>query len=76
MIKVDNLTVNYRGRKVGTMSLTPDNRLCVFEYDKTWLAGGFSISPFELPLKIGLFIAKPQPFNGGFGIFECKFKSG
>ena len=37
MIKVDNLTVNYRGRKVGTMSLTPDNRLCAFEYDKAWL---------------------------------------
>lgn len=76
MIKVDNLTVNYRGRKVGTMSLTPDNRLCVFEYDKAWIADGFSISPFELPLKNGLFIAKPQPFNGGFGIFEDSLPDG
>ena len=76
MIKVDNLIVNYRGRNVGTMSLTPDNRLCAFEYYKAWLADGFSISPFELPLKTGLFIATPQPFNGGFGIFEDSLPDG
>lgn len=76
MIKVDNLVVNYRERKVGTLSLTPDNRLCAFEYDKAWLADGFSISPFELPLKTGLFIAKPQPFHGDFGIFEDSLPDG
>jgi 5-formyltetrahydrofolate cyclo-ligase len=70
MNKIDRLTVKYNGTCVGILSLTPDNKLCVFEYDKAWLADGFSISPLELPLKPGLFIAKPHPFYGNFGIFE------
>lgn len=76
MMKVDQLIVNYRGRRVGILSLTPDDKLCAFEYDKEWLADGFSISPLELPLKIGLFIAKPQPFRGAFGIFEDSLPDG
>ena len=56
MIKIDRLTVKYHNKVVGTLSLTPDNKLCAFEYDTTWLVDGFSISPLELPLKSGLFI--------------------
>ena len=59
---IDRLTVKYHQEAVGILSLTPDNKLCAFEYDKAWLANGFSISPLELPLKPGLFIAKPTPF--------------
>lgn len=70
MRKTGKLKVMFRGQTVGTLSLTPDNHLNVFEYDKSWLADGFSISPLELPLKPGVFIAKPQPFYGKFGIFE------
>lgn len=69
-MKIDKLTIKYHDNIVGMLSLTPDDRLCAFEYDRTWLADGFSISPLELPLKTGLFIAKPQPFHGNFGIFE------
>ncbi len=76
MKKIDRLSVKYHDRNVGTMSLTPDNRLCVFEYDGEWLADGFSISPLELPLKPGMFIAKPTPFNGDFGIFEDSLPDG
>lgn len=76
MKHIECLTVKYRGRIVGTLSLTPDNRLCAFEYDNTWLAEGFSISPLEMPLQKGLFIAKPQPFSGGFGIFEDSLPDG
>lgn len=76
MRKTDKLKVMFRGQTVGTLSLTPDNRLNVFEYDKTWLANGFSISPLELPLKPGVFIAKPQPFYGNFGIFEDSLPDG
>ena len=61
---------------MGKLSLTPDNRLCAFEYDKTWLVDGFSISPLELPLKSGVFIAKPRPFNGNFGVFEDSLPDG
>lgn len=76
MKRIDKLTVKYNGINVGTLSLTPDNKLCAFEYDKIWLAKGFSISPLELPLKPGLFIAKAEPFYGNFGIFEDSLPDG
>lgn len=76
MRKTGKLKVMFRGQTVGTLSLTPDNHLNVFEYDKSWLADGFSISPLELPLKPGVFIAKPQPFYGNFGIFEDSLPDG
>ena len=75
-MKIDKLTIKYHDNIVGMLSLTPDDRLCAFEYDRTWLADGFSISPLELPLKTGLFIAKPQPFHGNFGIFEDSIPDG
>ena len=76
MKNIDKIIVKYHGAGVGTLSLTPDNRLCAFEYNRNWLVDGFSISPLELPLKPGLFIAKPQPFNGNFGIFEDSLPDG
>ena len=76
MNSINKLTVSYHNRKVGTLSMTPDNRLCAFQYDKEWLANGFSISPLDLPLKTDLFIAKPEPFWGNFGIFEDSIPDG
>ena len=75
MKKIDQLIVKYRHRIVGTLSLTPDDKLCAFEYDKGWLVDGFSISPLELPLRQGLFIAKPQPFYQVKRIIICSFYS-
>ena len=76
MEKTEKLQVLFRGRPVGRLSLTTDNRLNVFEYDKSWIVEGFSISPIEFPLKPGIFIAKPQPFHGNFGIFEDSLPDG
>lgn len=77
MIKIDRLTVRLDNDTViGTLSLTPDNKLCTFEYDPLWLKNGFSISPLQLPLTPGLFIAKPRPFAGNFGIFEDSLPDG
>ena len=76
MKKIEHLFVKFHDQNVGTLSLSPDNRLCVFEYDKAWLADGFSISPLELPLKPGVFMAKPTPFSGDFGIFEDSLPDG
>lgn len=76
MKKIDRLEVKYHNRPVGYLSLTPDNRLCVFEYAPAWLADGFSISPLELPLKRGAFVAKFHPFHGDFGIFEDSLPDG
>lgn len=63
------LTVKYHGDVVGRLALTPDN-LMAFEYDTDWLKNGFSISPFKLPLEKRVFIAKRDPFNGNFGVFN------
>lgn len=76
MKKVTKLSVNYHNSRVGTLSFDPDGQLCVFEYDKEWRVYGFSISPLELPLQDGSFIAKPLPFNGNFGIFEDSLPDG
>ena len=73
---INKLTVTYHNQIVGTLSMTPDNRLCAFQYSKQWLANGFSISPLDLPLKPDLFIARPEPFWGNFGIFEDSLPDG
>ena len=62
MMKTDRLTVKYHGDVVGVLSLTPDDRSLAFEYDPYWIADGFSISPLELPLRKGLFLANRHRF--------------
>lgn len=74
MISINKLSVTFHGRTVGSLTMT-GNR-CAFEYDKEWIASGFSISPLDLPLKSGVFIAKPTPFYGNFGIFEDSLPDG
>ena len=69
MNSIKQIEVIYADRVVGRLALTKDS-LCAFEYSTEWLASGFSISPFELPLRSGVFIAKPRPFDGGFGVFD------
>lgn len=71
-----SLSVLYHGSFVGTLSMTPNNRRCVFEYSQDWLSNGFSISPLELPLKSGLMLPKTDYFYGDFGIFEDSMPDG
>jgi serine/threonine-protein kinase HipA len=69
MNSIKQIEVIYADHIVGRLALTKEG-LCAFEYTAEWLASGFSISPFELPLRSGVFIAKPRPFDGGFGVFD------
>lgn len=69
MNSIRQIEVIYDNRPVGRMALSKDG-LCAFEYSNEWLNSGFSISPFELPLRQGVFIAKPRQFEGGFGCFD------
>ena len=69
MNSIKQIEVIYHNRLVGRLALTQD-RLCAFEYSAEWLQSGLSISPFELPLRSGVFVAKPRPFDGGFGVFD------
>ena len=57
------------------MAITPDE-VCGFEYDSDWIKTGFSISPFYMPLKSGLIMAKRDPFWGNFGVFDDSLPDG
>lgn len=64
------------GREVGRLALTPDG-LAAFEYSGYWLQNGFSISPFSLPLRSGVFLPKKyDPFDGMFGVFADSLPDG
>ncbi|GHV42440.1 hypothetical protein FACS1894187_24680 [Synergistales bacterium] len=72
---VNVLNVFYHEQQVGRIALTPNN-LCAFEYSPNWIANGFAISPFKLPLQKGVFIAKQTPFEGNFGVFNDSLPDG
>lgn len=67
--------VFYNSATIGKLALTTDN-LTAFEYDKDYIGNGVSVSPFYLPLKPGVFIAKREPFNGLFGVFNDSLPDG
>ena len=75
MKEVQVLEIRMHQQKVGRMVLTSDYR-CAFEYDVEYLKTGSSISPFHLPLKKEVFIAKRTPFEGGFGVFDDSLPDG
>lgn len=62
------LHVYYGERLVGTMALT-ESKKAAFEYADEWLADGFSISPFSLPLEKKVFVPTKDYFRGLFGVF-------
>lgn len=63
-------------KKVGTLALTA-NHMVAFEYDNEWIATGYSISPFSLPLEKGVFIPKKyETFEGLFGVFADSLPDG
>lgn len=76
MIDVKKINVLLRDEPAGTLQRDPANGVCVFEYDKGWLANGFSLSPTELPLQSGLFYADKDKFGGGFAVFEDSLPDG
>ena len=60
--------------RVGTLAMV--KRSIYFEYDPSFLESGIEISPFRLPLKAGTFQAKPEPFEGLFGVFNDSLADG
>ena len=75
MHRLNKLDVFYHDRHVGTMALY-QNRLAAFEYSDDWIADGFSISPFSLPLEKRVFMPKIDPFDGIFGVFADSLPDG
>jgi serine/threonine-protein kinase HipA len=69
MKETELVEVYLANTKVGRLAQTKDG-FCAFEYDADYLTKGISISPFELPLKNGVMLAKRTPFDGNFGVFD------
>ena len=76
MIDIPKIKVLYREIPVGTLQLDPSTGVSVFEYDKSWLSHGFSLSPTELPLQSGLIFADKEKFDGNFAVFEDSLPDG
>ena len=60
MDEVKVIAVFFNDTKIGRIAMTPD-ALCAFEYDTAYLSSGVSVSPFNLPIKPEVFIAKRPP---------------
>ncbi len=69
MNRINEIQVVMNDVEVGKLAITTDY-LCAFEYSPNWLECGFSISPFFLPLEKEVYVARRDPFNGGFGVFD------
>lgn len=76
MDKLNSVEVWMSDRQVGRLAFSLKSGCCAFEYSAEWLQTGFSISPFELPLRNEVFLAKPSPFYGGFGVFADSLPDG
>ena len=63
------INVFYNQVKVGVLALSDDKKI-YFQYDNDWLENGFSINPFSLPLKKGVFNSSKTYFEGLFGVFS------
>lgn len=69
------MTVMYRNRVVGVLAELEDGRIA-FQYDTSWVADGFSISPFTLPLTERVYIPKNNDLMGLFGVFRDSLPDG
>lgn len=76
ILDIKKIQVLYRDLPVGTLQMDPSLGVCVFEYEKSWLAHGFSLSPTELPLQNGLFYADKDKLDGVFAVFEDSLPDG
>lgn len=74
--QVNKITVFHNRDLVGTLQMTPDGRLCAFEYSREWLSSGFALSPFELPLTSDMIFSEPDKFDRGFAVFEDSIPDG
>jgi len=74
MRKANSLEVSLFGRQVGTLALA--DHCAAFQYDSSWVAEGFSISPLSLPLDLRVYVPEYRPFDGLFGIFSDSLPDG
>lgn len=75
MRDIGHLVVKYHDRIVGELAETKDG-FVAFQYSKDWLADGFAISPFSLPLDNKVYVPDKDVFEGVFGVFADSLPDG
>lgn len=73
--KVEKLTIKYNGSTVGYLAENAGAEIA-FQYATEWLANGFSVSPFSLPLSSNVYINKRDTFDGLYGVFQDSLPDG
>lgn len=71
---IEKVIVKHNGKIVGY--LASENGEIRFQYDDDWLVDGFSISPFSLHLKKGIFVNEKKNFDGLYGVFADSLPDG
>lgn len=64
------------GSKVLLGRLLLKNRHIFFEYDASFIKTGLELSPFQLPLKVGVVASQDRTFDGLFGVFNDSLPDG
>lgn len=72
---VRRVIVKYNNKIVGYLQELENNKIA-FQYDEEWIASGFSISPFSLPLNNKVYISSSQYFGGLYGVFNDSLPDG
>jgi len=70
-----SLNVFFNKKLVGTLAIH-QNQSVAFEYAAEWIQHGFSINPYLMPLRSGLFIPKNHHFDGLHGVFNDSLPDG
>jgi len=75
LARLSHVEVMLEGARVGTLPRMR-NGSTAFEYASEWLASGFSVSPFSLPLRPGLFVSPAGAQDDLFGVFRDSLLDG
>lgn len=75
-IEILNVVLNFGSGDVPVGRLATKNGRIYFEYDAAFLESGLHISPFKLPLKMGLTQNEDAMFDGLFGVFNDSLPDG
>lgn len=72
---INKLNVDFGGHRVGVLACGEDKRIW-FEYDRDWLASGFSLAPRTMAFEAGAQLAKGDVFGGLHGAFSDSLPDG
>ena len=75
-VDVIEVFLNTHDKELLVGKLLYKEKVIYFEYDKTFLKTGIEISPYKLPLKVGVFVCDDDIFEGLFGVFSDSLPDG